>query len=190
MNCALCDYDGQIGDVPSGKSSNRLESREGIQSMQLTPASKIISTIKEQRPDIKIVGFKTTANEHDNSVMEHKAIRMGVDLVLANDVVLRKNMLVNNENKITKYYGNDRDDALIDIASTVKEWVDDETPIKNIRRYDTHTTYWVEVKKSNGRVNAFNKACAKLKGLGINGNYIDNQWERKVQWMYKITIGK
>jgi DNA-binding XRE family transcriptional regulator len=38
MNAALCDFDGQIADVPSGKYASRLRSRDGQQSMVLTPA--------------------------------------------------------------------------------------------------------------------------------------------------------
>jgi len=98
MNVALCDYEGQIGNTISGKYATRLESREGIQNMMLIPSQKVISQIKEQRPDITVVGFKTTVNEDDDMVMINKALRMNVDIVLANDVGLRKNIIVKSSN--------------------------------------------------------------------------------------------
>lgn len=93
MNAALCDYTGSIGDVKSGSHADRLQSREGNVTMTLVPAEKIISCIREQRPDILVVGFKTTTNDSEEE-QARKARRMDVDIVIANDTVTRNNILV------------------------------------------------------------------------------------------------
>lgn len=185
LNAALCDYEGTIGEVESGKYASRLESREGVQNMVLTPAPKIISHIKEKRPDICVVGFKTTSNEANDSVIHYKAKRMNVDLVLANDVVLRKNFIWTKES-FNSY--NDRDDALQTLATMVKSFTDSNTPIKNIKHYDKHTTFWVEVNNSTSRTNAFFTACDILSDYGIEGEYINSKWSKYHQNMYKVTI--
>jgi transcriptional regulator with XRE-family HTH domain len=97
MNAALCDFDGQIGDVPSGKYARRLRSRDGQQSMALTPANKVIGRIRAERKDIFAVGFKTTAGE--SADMQYRIAldllkSSSLNLVLANDPVTRMNMVV------------------------------------------------------------------------------------------------
>lgn len=96
MNIAMCDYDGQIADLPSGKYAKRLSSRAGLQNMELTPSEKVIKGIKQQRPDLILVGFKTTVNDSTDE-QTAKAQRMlkesNCDLVLANDVGSRQNLL-------------------------------------------------------------------------------------------------
>lgn len=97
MNVAMCDYDGQIADVPSGKHAMRMKTKAGQQIMQLEPSQKVIKNIKEQRPDILLVGFKTTTH-HNPEEQIAAAIAMGqgsrCDLVFANDTVTRYNLLV------------------------------------------------------------------------------------------------
>lgn len=101
MNVALCDYDGQIGDVISGKHAKRLQSRDGQQLMKLTPSDKIIANLKDNRKDLILVGFKTTTNFSKEEQI-FAANRMGTgascDLVLANDTVNRRNLLIANKN--------------------------------------------------------------------------------------------
>lgn len=97
FNVALCDYSGTIGDIPSGKYATRLSSRDGQQTMSLTPTSKLLNLIKAMRPDVYGVGFKTTAGA--NRQEQHRlALRQiaetGCDLVLANDTLTRENILV------------------------------------------------------------------------------------------------
>ncbi|RQR65693.1 hypothetical protein DIE18_04375 [Burkholderia sp. Bp9125] len=97
FNVALCDFAGHIGDVPSGKHAKRLKSREGVVQMTLTPAQKLLATVKAARPDIFLVGFKTTAGEDETSqrtAVERQIQETGVDLVIANDTVTRHNLLV------------------------------------------------------------------------------------------------
>jgi len=97
MNVAMCDYDGQIADVSSGKHARRMKTKAGQQIMQLEPSQKVIKNIKEQRPDILLVGFKTTTHHSPEEQIE-AAIEMGqgsnCDLVFANDTVTRYNLLV------------------------------------------------------------------------------------------------
>lgn len=97
FNVALCDVAGQIGDVPSGKYAPRLQSRETLGNMQLTATPKLLPRVKQARPDVFLVGFKTTAD--DTQLLQHqKSLRQieetGADLVFANDTVTKHNMLV------------------------------------------------------------------------------------------------
>jgi hypothetical protein len=97
FNVALCDYAGQIGDIPSGKYAQRLSSRDGTQAMSLMPTPKLLQLVKDIRPDVKLIGFKTTAGATSDT--QHRlALRQfeetQADVVFANDTVTRFNMLV------------------------------------------------------------------------------------------------
>lgn len=97
MNVAMCDYDGWIDDIPSGKHAQRLKSRVGQQQMQLLPSKKVIADIKKEHPSVFLVGFKTTTH-HSLEEQQAAALQMNqksnCDLVFANDTVTRHNMLV------------------------------------------------------------------------------------------------
>lgn len=97
FNVALCDFKGQIGDVPSGKKAKRLESREINEPIVLTPTDKIIGKIRKTRKDIFVVGFKTTAGASQD-VMYAKAMRLlksnSLNLVVANDIETYTNFIV------------------------------------------------------------------------------------------------
>ncbi len=102
MNVALCDYEGTIGTLASGKHAKRLQSREGQQWMDLTPSDKVIASIKKQRPDVFLVGFKTTTNfspEEQQTAAYRMLSESKGDLVLANDTVTRHNLLINSKNE-------------------------------------------------------------------------------------------
>lgn len=102
MNIALCDYEGKIGVVHSGKHAQRLQSREGQQLMELTPSNKLIASIKEKRPDVFLVGFKTTTNftpQEQQIAASRMLSEANVDLVLANDTTTRYNLLINAKNE-------------------------------------------------------------------------------------------
>lgn len=100
FNVALCDFVGQIGAVESGKYAERLQTREvppeGL-SLMLKPAPKLLGLVRQLRPEVASVGFKTTAGETPE-VQVARANRMssehGVDLVLANDTVTRNNIVL------------------------------------------------------------------------------------------------
>lgn len=99
FNVALCDFYGKIDDVESGKYAERLKSRNGDVVMQLTPANKLLSKIKKLRPDIILVGFKTTADaglEDQLQLCRRQIAETDVDMVFANDTVTRRNILVCN----------------------------------------------------------------------------------------------
>lgn len=97
FNVALTDYNGQVGDVPSGKHAERLKTSQGCQVMSLTPADKLIGRIRRERKDIFVVGFKTTT-DHASGDQYARALELlkknSVNLVLANDTVRRNNMIV------------------------------------------------------------------------------------------------
>jgi hypothetical protein len=97
MNAALCDYDGQVGDVASGSHAQRLKTAEGEQALKLTPAAKLIGEIRKTRKDIFVVGFKTTTNatSQEQYVTALNSLKAGsINLMLANDTVTRNNMIV------------------------------------------------------------------------------------------------
>lgn len=102
MNVALCDYNGKIGNVTSGKHAQRLQSRAGKQQIELTPSDKVIASIKKRRPDVFLVGFKTTTGFSPDE-QQAAAYRMisesKADLVLANDTTTRHNLLINTKNE-------------------------------------------------------------------------------------------
>ncbi len=122
MTAAMCDFHGTIiyndaGETirtPSGKHLTRLSSaKEHV--MILTPAAKVISLLRnggiyicqdgreiefQPRKDIFLVGFKTTSG-HTEDGQYRAALDLcksaSCNLVLANDVVTRLNMIVTPE---------------------------------------------------------------------------------------------
>lgn len=97
QNFALCDFDGQIGDTPSGKKAQRLRTSEGDVHMKMTPAPKMIGKIRRERKDIFAVGFKTTDGQ-SSDVQYARGLNLlktnSLNLVLANDVVNYRNMII------------------------------------------------------------------------------------------------
>lgn len=97
MPVALCDFNGQVGDVPSGKMAERLSSRHGSQTLILTPATKIIKKIREKRKDIFLVGFKHTTgySEKEQYVAGLSLLKeASCNAVFANDIETRLNMII------------------------------------------------------------------------------------------------
>lgn len=117
FNAAVTDAVGKIGDIPSGKSAPRLKSRELKDTpMTLNTARKIIPLIKEQRPDITLVAFKTTSNEDrdDQIKIARNSLRgTNADIVVANDIGTFRNLLINSEGAILfESEGRERDELL------------------------------------------------------------------------------
>lgn len=113
-NPAICDFEGQVGDVPSGPKAPRLQSRAGEQWLRLTPADKLVQKLRRTRKDLFLVAFKTTAGATPE---EQYAAGLGLlkeasaNLVLANDVVTRLNMVIVPEE--ARYHETlDREEAL------------------------------------------------------------------------------
>lgn len=97
MNVAMCDFDGTIGSVASGKYAERLQSRGEPPVMHLTAADKVIGRIRKTRKDIFLVAFKTTTGKTQDEQYE-AALKLlkdnSANLVLANDTATRMNMIV------------------------------------------------------------------------------------------------
>lgn len=102
---AMVDFDGQIGDVPSGRRAPRLcsaEFRPGEASPQLalTAAPKVarrFRAVDGGRKDITLVAFKVTAgaSEREQYLAGLNLLKsVSANLVLANDVVTRRNMVI------------------------------------------------------------------------------------------------
>lgn len=107
FNAAICDFDGQIDTTPSGKYVDRLKTSEGSVQMTLTPSEKIVKEIRKVRKDIFLVAFKTTSGD-----TPEEQYRQGLNLlksascnlVLANDLITRNNMIITPEEGV---YHND-----------------------------------------------------------------------------------
>ncbi len=100
FNVALCDFDGQVGDIESSKYAERLETRNGSTAMVLTPSEKLIKKIRATRKDIFLVGFKTTCDA-DEETQYAKGLNLlksvSANLVLVNDIGTRNNMIITPE---------------------------------------------------------------------------------------------
>lgn len=103
QNMALCDFDGQVGDVPSGKYAPRLKTKNGKVEMVMTPSEKLIGMIRKERKDIFAVGFKTTtdADKKGQYLAGLELLKNNsLNLVLANDINTRNNMIIAPEETI------------------------------------------------------------------------------------------
>ena len=102
FNVAMCDFSGQIGHVESGKYAERLQTRmlagaTCAANMALTPTEKIIKKIRQVRKDIFLVAFKTTCDfsEQEQYIAGLNLVKENsCNLVLANDTVTRRNMII------------------------------------------------------------------------------------------------
>lgn len=115
FNIAMCDFDGQIGEVPSGKYAERLQTQFGSQQIDITPSTKVIKSIRtKERKDIFLVAFKTTCgvSEHEQYLRGLKLMKENsCNLVLANDTETRVNMIITPEE--AKYHvTKNREEAL------------------------------------------------------------------------------
>jgi hypothetical protein len=114
LAAALCDYEGAVEGEQSGKDAPRLKTAEGARVMELYPADKIVSRIRKTRKDVFLVAFKTTAGATPQAQYEAGLSllkRSSANLVLANDVHLRRNMVIAPE--LARYHETtDREAAL------------------------------------------------------------------------------
>lgn len=121
FNVAMCDYEGKIGDVESGKYADRLETGAGDVTMNLTPSEKVIKKIRKERKDIFLIGFKTTKGATQQEQFSKGLELMkksSCNIVLANDVETRSNLIITPEEGV---YGQDMErieclEELADIA--------------------------------------------------------------------------
>jgi hypothetical protein len=110
FSIAMCDFQGSILDyttnifgleTENGKHASRLSS-DDYYNMSLSPTEKVIRMIKERRPDIIVVGFKTTSGEIELE-QYHKSVPLltHCDYVLSNDVEKRRNFILNSPTDFT-----------------------------------------------------------------------------------------
>lgn len=101
LNVALCDFKAEpIDGLDNGWHAKRLETANGNVTLTLTPTDKLISKIRRVRPDIFLVGFKTTTNKSvdEQFLSGLKMMKSSkCNLVLANDTVTRMNLIITPE---------------------------------------------------------------------------------------------
>jgi hypothetical protein len=124
-NPAVVDFDGVIGEVESGKYSDRLKTadHDGVAQsydLKLTPSEKLLDLIRnggegrKPRKDIFLVSFKTTSGATPDEQYRaglNMLKRSSSNLVLANDVVTRLNMVIVPE-EASYHVTTNRDEAL------------------------------------------------------------------------------
>ena len=119
LNVAFCDYKAKpIDGIENDWHGERLQTADGDLTIELTPTEKIIKKIRIKRPDIFLVGFKTTTNKTpaQQFLLGLKMMKsVKCNLVLANDTVTRNNMILTAEETI---YGEttDRDAVLKELV--------------------------------------------------------------------------
>lgn len=129
---ALCDFEGSIIDerfegknteTPSGKDQPRLHSKVGEHLMLMRPAEKVVSRVRQNRKDIFLVTFKVTAGASSDEQFEaglELLKRSSSNLVLANDIRNRRNMVITPEQ--ARYYETtNREAALRGLVKMARE---------------------------------------------------------------------
>lgn len=127
LPAALCDFEPyeleeQRMERPThymdvGKDEDRLHTANYDDSglyLKMYPAAKIIPMVRKYRKDIFLVGFKTTADDTENSQYLrglHLLKGSSCNLVLANDIKTRVNMVITPE-EARYHVTTDRDEAL------------------------------------------------------------------------------
>lgn len=97
FNPAMVDFEGTVGAVPSGSKAPRLKTKDGATTIDLVPAEKVIARARKTRKDLFVVAFKTTTGATPDELYRaglDLLKRSSVNLVLANDVVTRLNMVI------------------------------------------------------------------------------------------------
>lgn len=113
FSAAVCDFKCEMDNIESGLHAERLSSDYGY-TVFLETSEKIIGKVRKIRPDIFLVGFKTTTNKStdDQFLAALKMMkRTKCNLVLANDTVTRQNMVITPEEAMYNVT-DDRDSAL------------------------------------------------------------------------------
>jgi len=116
FNVALCDFEGTIDGVKSGKYASRLKSRAGPITMDLTASPKLLGKIRKERKDIFLVAFKTTCGAtHDEQYKAGLNLlkEASCNLVLANDILTERNIIIVPEEA---YYTAEDFTGFVDLA--------------------------------------------------------------------------
>lgn len=122
FSAAACDFEGKIGNVVSGKYAKRLSTAQGSSTINISPANKIISSIRAARPDIFLVGFKTTAGSNSFDGQFLPALKMmkssKCNLVFANDIISKRQLIITPEES-SYDVGLNRDEALKELVHMI-----------------------------------------------------------------------
>lgn len=166
LNVAFCDFKAlPINGIKSDFHGERLETNKGNIIIELTPTEKIIAKIRQKRPDIFLVGFKTTTNKtpDEQFLIALKMMKsVKCNLVLANDTTTRNNMIITAEETI---YGEttDRNKCLDELAEMIK------------MRYDLTYNRSIFIKdRSKSIFVAPNSFIKIIRFLIDNGGFIEN----------------
>ena len=121
MAAAVCDFepsviinidDSSVDRGPFGKEHKRLSS-DNAYSLSIVPSKKILSKIRQQRKDIFVVSFKTTAGVGRDETYKKGLLALkknSSNLVFANDIKDKINMVITPEE--FPYEGETRDEAI------------------------------------------------------------------------------
>lgn len=166
LNVAFCDFKSVAMDgIENGFHAERLKTAEGNISLELMPTDKVISKIRLKRPDIFLIGFKTTTNKTSDEqflIALQMMKKTKCNLVLANDTVTRNNMVITPEETI---YG-----ETTDRESVLKELVD-MILLRNNLTYNHSVFNEVESIPMNLTPDSFQSV---IHFLLDNGGYIEN----------------
>jgi hypothetical protein len=113
FNAAVVDFQGYIEGEHSGKYKERLKSYRPY-SMELKAVPKLVNRVRKERKDIFLISFKTTCglSEQAQYLAGLELLkRSSSNLVLANDVQTRTNMIITPE-EAAYHVTKDRDEAL------------------------------------------------------------------------------
>lgn len=108
FSAAMCDWEGRIVNwaslgtkSESGKYAERLHSRsDKVYDIELEAASKVVHAVRKSRKDMFLVAFKTTCGltaDEQYVAGLHLLKEASANLVLANDVKTRLNMVITPE---------------------------------------------------------------------------------------------
>lgn len=120
MNAALCDF-----SMVNPDADERLSSSKCYDAKLIGDNFKVISNIKKVRPDIILVGFKTTYNKsklEQVSCAVDSMIKNNLDFVLANDVGNYSNILITAGVEVEV---GERHSLLVDLSERVVKKVEE-----------------------------------------------------------------
>lgn len=129
FNAAICDFEGTIDGVKSGKYAARLKTRSGPITMNLTDSPKLLGKIRKERKDIFLVAFKTTCGAtHDEQYRAGLNLlkENSCNLVLANDILTHRNIIIVPEEA---YYTADNFSGFQDLAWLGEDMANDRHKI-------------------------------------------------------------
>lgn len=107
MNAAICDF--EIENPGEGRLSSAKDYDVTLKGIR----GKILSIIRELRPDVIVAGFKTTHGASAATQLARAALSIhdnDLDIVFANDVQTRSNLLLNRHLSV---YRGSREDLLL-----------------------------------------------------------------------------